>query len=164
MEVWMRIGQPLEPVMEEYPRIFDAWEAGGVRGLVFGRLLFTDPQGGFTVPAIPSRPGAYRDRGIEPGPAPAGPPADQERLLHRMLDDAKARGWTVLVFCPGQGTPVGQPLPLEQDPYGAILTAAVWDEVFSALPQADGGIMDGWTESAYELGYWPPATSKPESY
>ena len=29
--------------------------------------------------------------------------------------------------------------------------AAVWDEVFSAFPQVDGGIVDGWTESSYEL-------------
>ena len=26
-----------------------------------------------------------------------------------------------------------------EDPYGAIATAAVWDEVFSAFPQVDGG-------------------------
>ena len=29
--------------------------------------------------------------------------------------------------------------------------AAVWDETFGSFPQVDGGIMDGWTESAYEL-------------
>ena len=35
---WIRIGQPLEAVMSDYERIFDAWEQGGIRGLVFGRL------------------------------------------------------------------------------------------------------------------------------
>ena len=30
MQAWMRIGQPLEPVMNDYDRIFDAWEAGGI--------------------------------------------------------------------------------------------------------------------------------------
>jgi hypothetical protein len=151
MELWMRIGQPLEPVLDDYERIFDAWEAGGVRGLVFGRLLFADGEGKFIVPAIPSKPEAYRERGMEPLERETEPNPDRERQLHRMLDDAAARGWKVLVFCPGQGTTLGRPLALEEDPYGARLTAAVWDEVFSALPQADGGIMDGWTESAYEL-------------
>ena len=42
---WIRIGQPLEAVMSDYERIFDAWEQGGIRGLVFGRLLFADEQG-----------------------------------------------------------------------------------------------------------------------
>jgi hypothetical protein len=36
----MRIGQPLEPVMYSYKSIFDAWEAGGVCGLVLGRMHF----------------------------------------------------------------------------------------------------------------------------
>lgn len=150
MEVWMRIGQPLEPVMDDFERIFDAWEEGGVRALVVGRLLFADGEGKAAAPAIPAKPEAFQMRGMEPGERP-GPDAVKEKRFHRMLDSAKERGWPVLVFCPGQGTAQGKPLPLEEDPYGAQWTAAVWDEVFSALPQADGGIMDGWTESAYEL-------------
>ena len=150
MEVWMRIGQPLEPVMDDFERIFDAWEEGGVRALVVGRLLFTDGEGKANAPAIPAKPEAFRARGMEPGEW-SGPDPEKEKRFQRMLDDAKGRGWPVLVFCPGQGTARGKSLPLEEDPYGARWTAAVWDEVFSALPQADGGIMDGWTESAYEL-------------
>jgi hypothetical protein len=150
LEPWMRIGQPLEPVLEEYGRLFDAWEAGGVRGLVVGRLLFADGEGKFTVPAFAGKPEAYRQRGLEPGQAGSTDPA-KEKKLHLMLDEARKRGWMVLVFCPGQGTTRAKPLPLEEDPYGARHTAAIWDEVFSAFPQAQGGIMDGWTEKAYEL-------------
>ncbi|MAT75045.1 hypothetical protein CMK14_07860 [Candidatus Poribacteria bacterium] len=40
---------------------------------------------------------------------------------------------------------------MEEDAYGGISMAAVWDEVFGAFPQVDDGIMDGWMESAYEL-------------
>ncbi|MBI3971909.1 MAG: hypothetical protein HY332_11520 [Chloroflexi bacterium] len=40
LEVWMRLGQPLEPVLADYERILDAWQSGGVRGLVAGRLTF----------------------------------------------------------------------------------------------------------------------------
>ena len=148
---WIRIGQPLEAVMDDYERIFDAWEAGGIRGLVFGRLLFADEQGGFTIPAVPYDPEPYRRRGLEPNaPSEKTDPA-KEKLLHTMLEDAKRRGWTTLVFSPGSGSTGAKPLPLEEDPYGAIAQAAVWDELFTAFPEADGGLPDGWTESAYEL-------------
>jgi hypothetical protein len=161
LEAWMRIGQPLEDVMNDYQRIFDAWEAGGVCGLVVGRLFFrADDAGsadyyrrGNVVPAFRPKPQAYYDRGMEPGQAEIDTDPTKEKILHAMLDNAKARGWCVLIFCPGPHTPAIRSLPLEEDPYGARATAAVWDEVFSAFPQVDGGIMDGWTEAAYELIY-----------
>ncbi|MDP6998420.1 MAG: hypothetical protein QF569_20160 [Candidatus Poribacteria bacterium] len=151
LQAWMRIGQPLEPVMNDYERIFDAWEAGGVSGFVFGRTLFADDQGRFTVPAFPSNPQAYRNRGLEPNVRQAETDPAKEKRLHAMLDNAKARGWTIFIFSPGNGATGAKSLPLEEDAYGAVSMAAVWDEVFSAFPQVDGGIMDGWTESAYEL-------------
>ena len=151
LQAWIRIGQPLEPVMNDYERIFDAWEAGGIKGFVFGRTLFADTQGQFTVPAFPSNPQAYRDRGLELNGRNTETDSSKEKLLHGMLDNAKARGWEIFIFAPGSGATGAKPLPLEEDPYGAIATAAVWDEVFGSFPQVDGGIMDGWTESAYEL-------------
>ena len=45
MHAWIRIGQPLEPVISDYKCIFDAWEDGGACGFVFGRTLFSDLQG-----------------------------------------------------------------------------------------------------------------------
>ena len=151
LQAWIRIGQPLEPVMDDYGRIFDAWEAGGIKGFVFGRTLFADAQGQFSVPAFPANPQAYRARGLEPNERNAETDPAKEKLLHAMLDNAKARGWTIFIFSPGSGATGAKSLPLAEDPYGAISTAAIWDEVFSAFPQVDGGIMDGWTESAYEL-------------
>jgi hypothetical protein len=147
----MRIGQPLEPVMADHQRIFDAWEEGGVRGLVVGRLVFADASGKYTVPAIPPRPQAFSERGMEPVTGRPGPDPEREKQLHRMLDDARRRGWSVWVFCPGQGIASGGALPPEEDPHGARQMAAVWDEVFAALPQAEGGIEDGWAEAPYEL-------------
>jgi len=148
--------------MDDYERIFDAWEDGGIRGFVFGRTLFADAQGQFTVPAFPSNQKAYRNRGLEPNVREAETPGlssrrrietnpAKEKQLNAMLDNAKARDWTIFIFAPGSGATGAKSLPLEEDPYGAISMAAVWDEVFSAFPQVDGGIMDGWTESAYEL-------------
>ena len=40
LEVWMRVGQPFEPLLADQERILDAWQAGGVKGLVLGRLAF----------------------------------------------------------------------------------------------------------------------------
>ena len=65
LSAWMRIGQPLEPVLDDCDRCLDAWEAGGVRGLVVGRLLFADAEGAHTVPAFEGKPEAYRSRGMQ---------------------------------------------------------------------------------------------------
>ena len=65
LNAWMRIGQPLEPVLDDAQRCLDAWEAGGVRGLVVGRLLFADTSGQSTIPAFPGNPEAYRRRGMD---------------------------------------------------------------------------------------------------
>ena len=139
LQAWMRIGQPLEPVMNDYERIFDAWETGGVRGFVFGRTLFADAQGQFTVPAFPSNPQVYRNRGLEPNVRKTETNLAKEKLLHAMLDNANGRDWQIFIFAPGSGATGAKSLPLEEDPYGAISMAAVWDEVFSAFPQVDGG-------------------------
>jgi hypothetical protein len=152
LQCWMAISEPFETVMDEYERIFDAWESGGVRGLLgFGRMLFQDAQGQCTIPAFPSNPQVYRDRGLEPNVRAAQTDPVKEKRFHAMLDDAKARGWPLFIFNPGNGATGAKPLSLEEDPYGAVYRAAVWDEVFSTFPQADGGIIDGWTESPYEL-------------
>ena len=67
LKPWIRIGQPLEAVIEDWERILDAWEAGGIRGLVFGRLTFRDDDGAFTIPAFESNAQIFRDRGFEVG-------------------------------------------------------------------------------------------------
>ena len=120
MQAWMRIGQPLEPVMNDYDRIFDAWEAGGIRGFVFGRTLFADTRGQFTIPAFPANPQAYQNRGLEPNVRQIEPHPAKEKLLRDMLDNAKARGWLIFIFAPGSGASGAKSLPLEEDAYGAV--------------------------------------------
>ena len=150
---WIRIGQPLEAVMSDYERIFDAWEQGGIRGLVFGRLVFADEQGQSTIPAFKGDPAPYQKRGLKAELRDVPLQPDKEKLLHAMLADAKNRGWTVMIFAPASGTIAAEGLPLEEDPYGTQAHAASWEDIFAAFPEADGGIVDGWTESPYELTY-----------
>ena len=150
---WIRIGQPLEAVMDDYERIFDAWEAGGIRGLVFGRLTFADDAGAFTVPAFEGHLEPYRARGMTASHRDAARSPEKERLLHTMLEDAKRRGWQVLIFSPASGNVEASGLPVAEDPFRAHQLAASWEDIFTAFPEADGGIQDGWTESPYELIY-----------
>lgn len=150
---WIRIGQPLEVVMDDYARTFDAWEAGGIRGVVFGRLLFSDGSGQFTVPALLGSVEPYRARGFEAKRRDVALDSRKEQLLHRMLEDVKGRGWELMIFSPASGNIEVAGIPAKEDPYRARQLAAVWDDIFAAFPEADGGILDGWTESAYELKY-----------
>ena len=151
---WIRIGQPLEAVMEDYQRVFDAWEAGGIRGLVFGRLLFAGDDGNFTVPAFESSLEPYRARGLEVSrrdvacdPGKGTPPARHAR-------GCKAPRLGADDLLPGLGNRGGgRPAPGRRIPTAPGMHGAVWEDVFGAFPEADGGIMDGWTESPYELLY-----------
>ena len=122
---WIRIGQPLEAVMSDYERIFDAWEQGGIRGLVFGRLVFADEQGQSTIPTFKGNPAPYQKRGLNAQLRDVPLQPDKEKLLHAMLADAKKRDWTVMIFSPASGTIAAEGLPLEEDPYGTQATRRV---------------------------------------
>ena len=39
MKCWIFVFNPLERYMANYKHIFDAWEEGGVRGIVVGRMF-----------------------------------------------------------------------------------------------------------------------------
>ena len=72
LALWIRFGQPLEVVIEDYQRIFDGWQAGGVEAVVFGRLLFAGSDGTpMSVSTFDPNPAVYRDVGVEPPEAPA---------------------------------------------------------------------------------------------
>ncbi len=73
MRLWMNEMRHLEPVMVDHERLSDAWDAGGVRGKVIGRMAFEDKP--FTFDPNSE---VYRRFGVEP---PAGTVAG-ERLAH----------------------------------------------------------------------------------
>jgi|GEM_PF-229224 len=139
LELWMRVGQPLEPVLADIERTLDAWQSGGVRGLVIGRLLFLPeyPEPGEasarpeepaeTGPAAPPAPASwggerldavwafapnptvYRRWGVEPPPEPAQAFPRRRERLEQLIQNAKGRGWPVYLFEPAAGA--GPPAP-----------------------------------------------------
>ena len=165
MTPWIFVHNPLERWLDEYGRIFDAWEDGGVRGIVVGRLWFVQEDGhgmplwGDTLtPAFPADPEVYAALGINPPPETPRNEA-KEKKLHALLDDAAARGWKIMIFDSrdglrllyqrGQGTVSG--LPPERDPVGAVEIAAGVQDIMGAFPQAHGVILDQPGEHDYEL-------------
>src|SRR4051794_24009267 len=113
----MRLGQPLEALIDAPQRTLDAWEAGGGRALVIGRMAFMPDAGpgmyAEAIPAFAPDPGVYRALDVAPPPAPRQLFPERRRALDRLLDAVKARGWPVLIFEPaafrgpgGTGNPI----------------------------------------------------------
>ena len=149
--LWMRFGQPLEPVLDDVDTVFDGWHAGGVRAIVVGRLFFTGDDGrSMASAAFDPDPKIYQDLDVEPPPAPEQALPDKRAQLTRALEAAKARGWKVHVFCPdaGQG-PGGSGHPLVDDVSLRARVARIRD-VMHAFPMVDGGVVDG-PELGYEI-------------
>lgn len=148
MEAWIFVHNPLERYLDDYQRIFDAWEEGGVRGIVVGYLNFTGEHGE-SLPTFCSDPAVYKSYGVEP---PAEGPRDpqKEKRFQAMLDNAAARGWHIMTFYVGGG---GGNLPLQEDPYGMVAYAARMQDTMNALPQAHGFVQDGPGEQHYELAF-----------
>ena len=167
MVPWIFVHNPLEHWLEDYPRIFDAWEDGGVRGIVVGRLWFRQREGQgmplwgeILTPSFAADPKVYAAFGINPPPqTPRN--LEKEKQLHALLDNAAGRGWQIMIFDSrdglrllyqrGQGTLSG--LPPEEDPYGAVEVAAGIQDLLNAYPQVHGIILDGPGEQDYELAY-----------
>jgi len=149
MDAWIFIHDPLERWMADYERIFDAWEDGGVTGIVVGYLRFHQDDGTY-VPTFVSDPAIYKDFGVSPPEAGPRDPA-KERLFQAMLDNAAGRGWHIMTFTVG-GVGGGS-LTIKEDPYGVIGQAAAIQDTMNAFPQVHGFIIDGPGEQHYELAF-----------
>lgn len=134
MEAWVFTcsDSPLEHWMEGFEARFDAWEDGGVRGIVVGRMAFRQKDGS-TIPAWSSDPKLYKSFGVEPPEAHVRD-LDKEKKLLDMLDNAAERGWKILIFS------------------GVGPTVHVQDQM-NAFPQVHGVISDGPGENHYELAF-----------
>ena len=155
---WMYMIWPLEQWLTGYGRILDAWDQGGVRGIVIGPLRFwngepkfdfTYGRSGATIQAFAPDPAIYRKYGVDP-PENVRLDAAKEKQLQGLLDDVARRGWEIMLFGPGH---YGRRKSFEQDPFGALSLAAGVEDTLRALPQAKGVIIDGAGEHHYELAF-----------
>jgi hypothetical protein len=146
--------------MADYQRTFDAWEDGGVRGVVVGPLRFFEQVSEFEMsyqyqyagakfPTFPSDPKVYTAFGVAPPPEEPRDPK-KEKLLQAMLDNAASRGWEILFF--GSGQQAGS-RPMAEDPFNVIGFAAGVQDTMNAFPQAHGIVIDGPGEHSYELAF-----------
>src|SRR5207253_1565228 len=85
---WMYMIYPIEQWLSDYPTTLDAWEAGGVRGLVIGPLVFfkdvprfdfTYSRPGFKLPTFAPDPAIYRKYDLDsPAEAPRDPQKEKQ--------------------------------------------------------------------------------------
>lgn len=160
MKLWMDVMRDIEHVLADYERLFDAWAAGGVDGLVIGPLHFDaaalyagaryQPAARPATPCFDPNPAVYRRLGVEAPPAPADASPEKRRRLAQMLTAAKGRGWSVWLFTPAAGMGPGGSGHLLADPATQAAFCARTIDTLEHFPMADGGIMDG-PEWGYEI-------------
>jgi hypothetical protein len=158
MNLWMDVMRDIEHVMDDYERLFDAWEVGGVDGLVIGPMFFNAAR---LLPSTRLETGRNPTATFNPDPAiyqrlrvpvPPSPevPADKRKRLEMMLQAAKNRGWSVWIFQASAGASL--------DGGGNLITDDKMQRAFCArmidtlqhYPMVDGAIMDG-PEWGYEI-------------
>ena len=135
----------MEPVLNDPARVFDTLEAGGIRGLVVGRMVFEG-----SIPAFTPDPKIYQKFGVPPPPPPREVSCKKRTQLHRMLKDAKGRGWPIFIFESTHGMGPGGAGPLLVDPVSQNAYYARMLDTLGHFPDADGAIMDG-PEWGYEI-------------
>ncbi len=135
MKFWVftHSDQPLEYWLEDYQQRFDAWQAGGVEGIIVGRMQFKQDDGSM-ISSYPVDVKLYADHGVEP-PEQGPRDLEKEQKLQAMMHDAAARGWKIMTFGTGRGG------------------AAGLQELIDHYPQVEGVIIDGPGENHYELAF-----------
>ena len=160
MKAWMAVSRDLEYLLGDYEPILDAWEAGGVDGLVIGSLIFGArklvPGTRFVESAEPPmatfdpNPQVYRQLGVEPPPLPDNPYPEKRAQLERLLTAVKQRGWTVYIFQANWGAGPGGSGPILADERSQAAYHARMIDTLEHYPMVDGAIMDG-PEWGYEI-------------
>ena len=161
MKMWMDVMRDIEHLLDNYERIFDGWQAGGVDGFVLGPLVFNSPKLQIGTRAYAPRdkpavaihdpnPKVYARFGVEPPPAPTDKEPEKRALLDNMLTSARNRGLAIFFFQAQAGAgPGGKGHSLFDEKTRAAACARIVD-VFEAFPMADGCIFDG-PEWGYEI-------------
>ncbi len=141
----------IELLLDSYDECFDAWEAGGVDGLVVGPMVFDDTKclanskmatiGGPPSAAFDPDPSVYAGFGVEPPPAPTGG-HHLRAQLDAMLTAAKDRGWEVWIMQGTVGAGPGRDVHWVDDHSLRVASARVVDTL-QHFPMADGNVFDG---------------------
>lgn len=158
MHLWMDVMRDIEHILDDHEALFDAWEAGGVDGLVIGPMQFESPKllpggRGFTpgeaTPTFDPDPTVYRRLGVTPPPPPAARP-EKRKKLERTLSAAKERGWSVWIFQASVGAGPGGDGHILGDERSQAAVCARMIDTLEHYPMVDGAIMDG-PEWGYEI-------------
>jgi hypothetical protein len=158
MKLWMDIMRDVEQLVHGYERFYDAWEAGGVDGLVVGPLEFGTAKllPGVRREAAPNPtatfdpdPAVYARFGVTP-PSPARSEPELRAALTKALTAAKERGWSVYIFQASAGAGPGGEGPLLTDAQSRAAVIARMADTLAHYPMVDGAIMDG-PEWGYEI-------------
>ena len=148
LQAWIRFGQPLETVIDDFMTTFDAWEAMGVNGIVLGRMYFRDHNHKYHAIFDPD-PRIYQRLGVPPPAPTARKFPDRRRRLDQLLAEAKRRKWSILIFSPDAGALTGP-----EGKHARLLNSDAWLarilDTLSQFPEVDGCIIDG-PEWGYEI-------------
>lgn len=169
LEAWMRIRPPLESALAEPDRTIDAWQSGGVKGIIVGPLRFDArfdaapsladlrtvgrlPDGDARlVPAYAPNPTTYRRYGVACPAATDAAFDDRWGALGRFLDLAKRRSMAIWLVDADDGMTAPDPtsVALPDDLDHRLLMDDAWRRAFLArledaverVPQADGVLL-----------------------
>ena len=145
MRVWMNSRPHIAPLGGDVDRVLDAWGEGGVDGIVVGplmspaRIALFDPD-----------PTVYRRLGVTPPPSPSEPQTESRAEVDRILEGAKARGWTIIIMSADSGAGPESAGRARADPAAAPARVARMVDAFQHYPMADGAIVDS-LEWGYEI-------------
>lgn len=169
LEAWMRVRPPLEASILDADRTIDAWQSGGVKGILLGPLRFdtrladtatladmralgTVSSGdSHLVAAFAPNPTVYRRYGVVTPTVPDPDLEDRFKSLGKFLDVAKRKSMAIWLIDPGDGMvgpdPGSDSTPDDLD--HRLLFDDAWRRAFLArmadvverVPQADGIVL-----------------------
>jgi hypothetical protein len=171
MNLWMDILRDLPYVTTHHERLFDAWQEGGVDGIVIGPMEFVsaDPplndkfitgnllpgaqmidRNSVATAAFDPNPRIYQRLGVQSPAPPAEPFGEQRDALQKALEAASSRGLHIMIMYAGAGAGPGGDGHHLHDECSLHAHLARMIDTLEQFPMADGAIMDG-PEWGYEI-------------
>lgn len=167
----MDILRDLPEVMANHERLFDAWQEGGVDGIVIGPMQFVRADGdvdakfitGNLIPgtrfidrnmvghaAFDPDPRVYKHFGVEAPPSPGETLPELRAQLHKTMQAASDRGLHIMLMYPNFGAGPGGSGHHLHDPDSLHAQVARTIDTLEHFPMAHGAILDG-PEWGYEI-------------